>query len=153
VLVIQQLQTVITIGNKIEDLEQMTLIEVSQLVEAMMDKDQEEEAVVAGMMKTIIMDIDEVDHITREAPTEEVVEKMVKPIKLEPVEQEEALEETEEVIEAAQEENGVVEAAVDQEVQEADTPTTIAIMTTSKISSMVQVKNQMKVIKAASKNL
>lgn len=152
-LVIQQLQTVITIGNKIEDLEQMTLIEVSQLVEAMMDKDQEEEAVVAGMMKTIIMDIDEVDHITREAPTEEVVEKMVKPIKLEPVEQEEALEETEEVIEAAQEENGVVEAAVDQEVQEADTPTTIAIMTTSKISSMVQVKNQMKVIKAASKNL
>lgn len=60
----------------------MMPIEVNQLVEAMMDKDQEEEADVVDMMKTKIMVLlnEEVNH-TKEADIEEEVMMMVKPIK------------------------------------------------------------------------
>jgi hypothetical protein len=57
-------------------------IEVNQHVEAMMDKDQEEEVDVVDMMKTKIMVLlnEEVNH-TKEADIEEEVMMMVKPIK------------------------------------------------------------------------
>jgi hypothetical protein len=60
----------------------MMPIEVNQHVEAMMDKDQEEEVDVVDMMKTKIMVLlnEEVNH-TKEADIEEEVMMMVKPIK------------------------------------------------------------------------
>ena len=56
------------------------LMEEERLVEAMMDRDQEEE-VAEQSMKTIMVGIEEVGHTTSEEHTGEAAEKMVRPIK------------------------------------------------------------------------